>query len=275
MKRTILALLLLVSTLGAKAQLTLQHSYNFAYGLSVVNLLLSGKKYCQYDYTLQQMKLYNLNHTLWRSINVPAIPGLSAPTSPQYVSENFFKIDNLVDFLVPYYDTGSTAGTIFHWVIFDETGAIINRFDSTVQFTIHNVGVDSFVAFIDFKSSPIWVTSVYTLPGTIPCDICGGGGAGLGLGKAGGSDFGAAGVLSEPIPNPSSEQTKIEYKIPHSMTGIIKVFDAVGKELKSYKVDGTFDYITLDNSELASGIYYYSLTTADGESSSKKMVVIR
>ncbi len=270
MKRILATLLLVFSLLGAKAQLTYQHSYPSSYALSVVNLLLSGKKYCQYDYTSHQVVLYNLNHSVWKTIALPILPGLSEPYFNGFVSEDFFKIDHKVDMLVGYTDTGVTAGVSGHWVIIDETSGIIDRFDSTVGFEIHNIGLDSFVAFIEYRHT--WITSVYSIPGTLPCNLCGGG---LGLGMPTNNGSGNSSFMSEAIPNPSSEQTKIEYKIPRGATGTIRVYNAIGKEVKSYKVDSNFNYITLDNSELPSGTYYYNLNTGDGLTSTKKMVVIR
>ncbi len=274
MKKLLIAALLCFCSFFADAQFTLQRTLGTDTTFTVVNLLLSGRKYCFVDYTAHKVILYNLNYTIWKVIPLPTIPGLSDPTLASgmgYISENFFKIDNKVDLLVGYSDTGATSGTSGYLALVDETGSILQRIDSVSNFEIHNIGVDSFVAFIYFRHT--FVTSIYSLPGTIPCNICG---SGLGLGvPPGGNSNGGSSLISNPVPNPSSGSVKIEYSVPPGTNGTIRVFNTMGKELKNYKVDHNFDYITLDNTELPSGIYYYNLTTSDMQTSAKKMIVVR
>ena len=57
--------------------------------------------------------------------------------------------------------------------------------------------------------------------------------------------------------------------------GEIDIYDMDGKKLKSFRVDNTFGYITVDNSEFPAGMYYYNLI-ANGElTATKKMLVIK
>ncbi len=286
---TVVAIFLL--SFASKAQMALQHSYsNFIYSPTlVVDLLISGKKYVSYSTQANQMTLYNLNHTLWKTITFPSVAGLApygflnAHNSELlgwgYVSENLFKIDNKVDIALAYMDTSTTALGSFatHLLVFDETGSIINRIDSISNFVVSNIGVDSFVglAYLWQSSGGISInrTSIYSLPGKLPCNICGSA-PGLGV-PPGGNSNGGSSLISNPVPNPSSGSVKIEYSVPPGTTGTIRVFNTMGKELKNYKVDHNFDYITLDNTELPSGIYYYNLTTSDMQTSAKKMIVVR
>ena len=52
--------MLLINTIILKAQITLEHSYNYA--VSVVNLSVSGYKYSALDATTQEVKLFNLTN---------------------------------------------------------------------------------------------------------------------------------------------------------------------------------------------------------------------
>lgn len=257
---------------AANAQLAFQnfypaHSRN-QFVFEVVDLLLSGKKYCLIDIVANQVTLYNLNHSVWKTITPPTVSGYqwgAYTGNVGNISENLFKIDNKVDLWLPYHISSSTYQKL---IVFDETGTIISTVDSASQFFIRNIGLDSFVALV-YKDSG---TVVYGLPGKLPCHACSTA-PGLGMPINDGSGFGSS--LSETMPNPSSSITKIEYNIPTGSTGVIRIFDQVGRQMKSYIVDSHFDYITIDNTELPPGVYYYNLTTNSNQTTAKKMVVIR
>ena len=120
--------MLAFTTLKADAQMTLIQSSNSAYYTGVANLLLSGKKYYVFDNVASQVRLYNLNHSLWKTINIPAtVSGLTFNSNdvPQYISENLFKLDGLVDMSIVYQGTGFSSN-----VIINETGAVVNIADS-------------------------------------------------------------------------------------------------------------------------------------------------
>ncbi len=267
MKNKVIIAVCLLLTIGAKAQMTFQTSYpsNF---VQVINLQLSGKKYYVLDYTAGQARLYNLNHSLWKTINFPTITGYTFGfgESTWYASENLFKIDNKVDLAISYHLT--TGGT-YRVVVIDETGAIINTVDSVRTVTVYNTsatGADTFVAV--FSNYGTDLTKVYSLPGTLPCSMCSNG---LGLAKVEPKS-----LLSDPVPNPSTTQVKLTFELPEdAKQGQIDIFTSTGKLVKSYTVDRTFGYITLDNSELPSGLYYYNLTANGTITSVKKMVVLK
>jgi outer membrane protein assembly factor BamB len=83
--------------------------------------------------------------------------------------------------------------------------------------------------------------------------------------------------LSQNYPNPFNPSTKIEFKIPESGLVNLKIYDLLGREVKTlvneemqtgiYKID-------FDASGLASGIYFYTLN-AGGFNSTKKMVLLK
>ncbi len=264
MRKIMIIAVSLLLTFDANAQMTLIQRDNSAWYMEVVNLKLSGKKYMTFDNANSQVRFYNLNHSLWKTINLPpTIGGLTrSPFNvPLYPSENLFKLDNKVDMAVIY------SSSV---VIIDETGAVINTIDSVQGITIYNAGMttDSFVAI---ATGTAGFSSVYLLPGTIPCNLCGNG---LGLAKALHSDDN--GDLSDPAPNPSSSQTKLTYTLPEgSSKGEISIYSANGELVKTYKVDKTFSYITIDNSILPAGIYYYNLIADGNVTMTKKMLVIK
>ena len=82
--------------------------------------------------------------------------------------------------------------------------------------------------------------------------------------------------ISEAIPNPSSEQAKLTFTLPAGANqGEISIYNATGLIVKTYKVDNTFGNLTIDNSTLPAGLYYYNLIAAGNTTVMKKMLVIR
>ncbi len=278
MKKVICTLFVVWCFFSTNAQLAFQHTYTIPNDISVIDLLLSGKKYCVRSGN--QTVLYNLDHSVWKTINMPVIPGLypGALGIQNYISENLFKIDNKVDMVVCYGDSANMSSGMGpkQYVIFDEDGLIINNIDSVDwNFEIHNIGADSFVAFVNKWAGPAFgtnIVSVYKLPGTLPCNPCGAG-PGLAISTTSSSDN--SGLLLNLVPNPSSSSVRIEYNLRPGITAVIQLFDGHGQLIRSYNVDHTFNYLMLDNSSLASGTYYYSITTSDHLTTARKMIVIK
>ncbi|MEO6694315.1 MAG: T9SS type A sorting domain-containing protein [Ignavibacteria bacterium] len=83
--------------------------------------------------------------------------------------------------------------------------------------------------------------------------------------------------LFQNYPNPFNPSTKINYTIPNTQYTILKVYDALGKEVAqlvnqkqkagSYEVD-------FDGKDLPSGIYFYKLSTGDF-SDTKRMILLK
>ncbi|MCF8449088.1 MAG: T9SS type A sorting domain-containing protein [Taibaiella sp.] len=255
----------------AQIALTQTHSAPLGTALqeSVVNLKLSGKKYMVY--THPQVKLYNLDLTLWKTITLPAtVSGysLTGGSGVAYVSENLFKIDNKVNVVAVYDKSG-----IQNRLVIDETGSLVFAFDSAFSITVYNVGVvnDSFVAITPYSGSSN-TTKVYSLPGTIPCNICGNG---IGLGLPVNDELNNSASI-EAIPNPVSGDAKIYYTLPENTDAAsIALVDLNGKVISTYKAYSNTPYIVISTSNLAPGIYYYTLQGGSFNSITKKLVVAK
>lgn len=83
--------------------------------------------------------------------------------------------------------------------------------------------------------------------------------------------------LEQNFPNPFNPVTKISYKISKGSSIKIKVYNLSGQKIKDllneYKAAGEYE-IEFDASELASGVYFYSIE-ADKFVQSKKMVLLK
>lgn len=83
--------------------------------------------------------------------------------------------------------------------------------------------------------------------------------------------------LSQNYPNPFNPLTTIHYTIPEDTRVSLVVYDVLGREVKTlaegYHERGYYN-VTLDASDLASGVYFYRLTTP-ASVSVKKLVVAK
>ena len=83
--------------------------------------------------------------------------------------------------------------------------------------------------------------------------------------------------LAQNYPNPFNPVTSIGFSIPVSGNVILKIYDMLGREIKTllnhYKLSGNYN-ILFDASDLASGVYLYKLE-AGSYTSSRKMVLIK
>jgi hypothetical protein len=83
--------------------------------------------------------------------------------------------------------------------------------------------------------------------------------------------------LEQNYPNPFNPSAKIKYSIPTSEFVFLKVFDVLGKEIKTlvneYKLAGIYE-VELDASKLPSGVYLYQLK-AGSFIETKKMLLLK
>lgn len=83
--------------------------------------------------------------------------------------------------------------------------------------------------------------------------------------------------LSQNYPNPFNPSTKIKYSIPKSSIVSIKLFDILGREIKTLvqkeEKAGTYE-INLNANDLSSGIYFYRIK-AGNFTASKKMILLK
>jgi photosystem II stability/assembly factor-like uncharacterized protein len=83
--------------------------------------------------------------------------------------------------------------------------------------------------------------------------------------------------LEQNYPNPCNPSTIIKYSVAHSGIVLIRVYDVLGKEVKTlsneFKYAGAYEN-ELDTRNLTSGIYFYSISSG-GYSETKKMIILK
>ena len=224
--------------------------------------------------------LYNLNHSQFRHIPVPP---QTVPVNFLYLTEDLFDTDSTTfEFLL---STANIFDTCFV-KIYREDGTLLFQRDSAFMFLTvlaANSDYHDYIIATDsgtkmmmaIQNGPFSRIEIYSLPGTIPCPIiCNG--IPWFVNGVDASGYSVDRNLSNPYPNPSSNQTHIQYHLPDGeQYGEIVFYNMVGTEVKRFKVDRTFNDLILTTSDLAAGSYYYHLQTAHAKSEGKKLIVIK
>lgn len=111
--------LAVLAAISSNAQINLENTYNVSAvnsGLTIVQLANSGYKYVLTEPTLYQVKLYNINHSLWKTIPVPTISGYSL-LGVMHISENLFNLDAQVECVVYYANYSTTPAQYYTKII--------------------------------------------------------------------------------------------------------------------------------------------------------------
>jgi hypothetical protein len=273
---------------NSNGQITALHHYpgSIFAQIAHVNLSRSGKKIVVMNYlsgspNSDTLFFYNLDFSLWKTIPCPAISGytgqfnfvinqVGGDIGVYYPSETLFNSDTALEVAVLYISGSSTVHSKI--LIINEFGAITDSIpDVTFMFSnsfrVFQDTPGHFSAYVSNSSG----TSVYSLPGTLPCDPCGGGSLGLSS-----VEKPVSNILSNPSPNPSTDEVKITFTLPEGTSrGELQLYGTSGQKIKTFQVDNRFGYIMLDNSQLPSGVYYYNIVVNGQVSTTQKFVVIK
>ena len=264
MKKTVIIFIILsLFTFRTQAQLTLEQTYS-GVSAAYINLPAAGYKYYVMDVAKSQCRLYNNDHSLWKTIN------LSVPTNYylcdiQYVSENLFNTDNSIELLyVSYKYNTSLAYYTYDTRIVNEHGTMLYSMPGAGYSYIYPAqnGSKLFVWVYDYSVSPYTVnTMVYSIPGTITTAV---------------PEFNAQKPisLSNAFPNPSKGEVSIPYSLPLNVKQAeLKLFSINGVLMKTYTVDHTFETIRLQTGDLMPGTYLYHVESGNYRSETLKLVV--
>lgn len=238
--------LLLIAVLMSNycfGQITLDQTYAPS-AISAIILTSAGDKIAVRDTGSYQIRLYNPDYSLWKTITVPTYSDYRF-NSYSYISDNLFNSDNSLEIVITYYKyDGSTYPYSFYKSqIIDESGSVIYDLGAAASVGVHYInGVYKLFAHE-------WLTSnnkIHSLPGTIPCGKCGS----LGLAKPSASK---ETILT--IPNPNTGLFKIDG------AGELLITDVAGKKIYEHS-----DYHSqmIDISRYPAGIYHVSLNGASG-----------
>ncbi len=260
-------------------QITLEHTYDSAYSrLYMVKLEVEGYKYVYNDGADKLVKLFNLDHSIFKIMDYSFLPNFTTELGLLYISEHLFNSDNLIEYMLIYQHIDSLAHSVSYTYIINEVGNVVFSVDSGGPFVIANApqiqvpiyntpnGTKMILSIITLANVDSSIANVYSLPGILT-DIA------PPINYVTGNEL----AMESIYPNPSNgNTTTIEFHLPHGENkGEIVIYNLQGMEQKRYEVDNTFHNLIISNSELHSGTYFYQLLTNNGATGAKKMVVVK
>ena len=269
--------------INAKAQIILEQTYDTASSetmlvndqdqLMIINFAVSGERYVRVNRISKTICIYNLSHTLLKTISFASYPSLLTGQAGDviYISENLFSTDSKIAFMYDYETLDAFSHALYHTVILEEDGTVLFS-DTCVaairpnyeqqQLPIYNTSVGTKM-ILSYRNRQ---AKVFSLPGTLSQSIQ----------EANNVLIAAQSSVSNPYPNPNNGSTQIDYAFPPDVNeGEIVFYNLQGMEVKRFKVDKTFSTLLISTKDLAAGTYYYQLQTSAQNSGGKKMVVIK
>lgn len=235
----------------AKGQVTLEHSYSTNWQMEVVNIEGDGYKYLGVDTATRAIKIYNTDHSLWKTINTSIPQGATIFSASSYASKYLFNADSKIEVMVTYIFASS-----FKAELYNEDGTVLNTFNNASSLNIASVN-GTWKLLVRLNTSPQH-TDVYSLPGQWT------GVSALGKTIASGGIY----------PNPLESTATIKYELPSGTNqGTINVYSDAGTLVRSYTVTSQFSELLISKDQLSTGVYFYDIVTANGREAGQKFVV--
>jgi len=264
MKRLTFFLALLFSvSIHSQGQITLEHTYS-GVSAAYINLPVAGYKYYVMDVANSQCRLYNNDHSLWKTVTL-SIPANYYLYDIQYVTENLFNTDNTIEMLyVSYTYNTALAYYTYDTRIANENGTVLLSVPGAGYSYIYpaQTGSKLFMWVYNYAVSPSTVnTLIYSIPGQTLSEI---------------SDYPVEGHISlqRAFPNPATNTVTIPYTLPLNVKQAdLKLYNVNGTLVKSFTIDHTFDTVVVQTSDLPAGMYLYRIESAGFKSETFKLSV--
>lgn len=238
-------------------QITLEHTYPnsgyfFSYGqLMMVDLEVSGMSYVEIDRVNKEIKLYHLDHTLFKTVSFAAAtpPWPNFGVTIMYISEHLFDQDDDLEFMyvldLPkltqvYNEDGS--------LLLDEPDAVpyVRQTIHNQQYPIYNTD-DGTKLILSHADS---TARVYTLGGTLT----------VAMATSWNEQFQQL-AENRAFPNPTSSQINFALASTLQQNGELIITDVAGGVVKTVSIAQGTSQVTQDVSDLPDGAYLYRLTS--------------
>lgn len=259
----ILLSLLLSVSIHSQSQITLEHTYS-GVSAAYINLPVSGYKYYIMDVTNSQCRLYNNDHSLWKTINL-SVPANYYLYDIQYVTENLFNTDNTIELLyVSYTYNTSLAYYTYDTRIANENGTLLLSVPGAGYSYVYpaQTGSKLFMWVYNYSVSPSTVnTLIYAIPGQTSS-------------ATNDSPVDEQVSLQHAFPNPATNTVTIPYSLPPNVKQAeLKLYNVSGALVKSFTIDHTFETLVMQTSDLPAGMYLYRIESAGFKSGTYKLSV--
>ncbi len=262
MKKTVTTIALFLMMFNFSfAQINLEASYD--HSANYTNMAISGYKIYVMDVGTDQCRIYNIDHSLWKTIDLD-VPSGHYLYDIKYVSENLFTTDNSVSLIYIYYYYDEVYQYYTYTLkIVKEDGTNLKTIEGAQYVYANNIGeagAKLTVYAYDYSYYPYPVTTIiYDLPGEL-------------LSSNSESEYPSPNLLA--YPNPSTDFSIVPYLLPDGTTeGEIQILDMQGKTVKTYRVDNQFDHLRINTGQFPRGTYLYKLVAGGHSTKANKLII--
>jgi hypothetical protein len=245
----------LIAALGflrAGAQVTLEHSYD---GQGVVaHLEFQDEKYALLEASNYRCRLYNADHSLYKTVNLQVPAGGVTINNLQHVTDGLFNTDALIEFSYTYYLI-SGSSVVYETRVANENGQVLVTVSGASAAFVDHIG-DSwkFIAWIyDYSSTPALAdTKVYSLPGHL---------------VTGTAFDGFQATEKLPYPNPAGEFITLPYKLNTRDDGRMVITNTAGQVVRIAELGPDFENLKISLQGFPAGVYFYNVENGTGSGS--------
>ena len=262
MKTQFLTTILLLATFVLNAQVTLDKKYD--YSTSVVKFETLGYKYYLMDVPNGQCRIYNIDHSLFKTVNCN-VPNGFYLSDIIYLSEKLFDTDAGIELICTFYKYySSQAYYEYDSKIINDDGSQMIFIDGSLYNYVNKTGENTYKLFsycYDYSVTPekVW-TNIYSLPGSPVVSAL--------------MNPKNPEITLNAFPNPATNALKVAYSLPENVTqATLHLIDISGKQVEQFMVDNHTDHLMLDVSRYQSGVYHYFIEYGNTKTPAKKLVV--
>lgn len=263
MKKLLLTILLSSTLLMTYGQIIPEATYN--HSGTYTNMSVSGYKFYVMDVGANQCRIFNTNHTLWKTINL-TVPANHYLYDIRFVSENLFTNDNTLCLAYIYYNY-NTTGQYYTYTarVIRENGTELLNIPGCQYLYLHKINTlgTKLVAYsFNYSTYPNYTvqTHVYNLPGQLPS------------GADGGTE--PLDLMQFARPNPADNFTIIPFSLPKGVNeGELVITDSKGQSIRTIQINSSFESIRVETAQFPRGIYLYYISAGNYRSETSKLVV--
>lgn len=246
----------------SQGQINLENTYN--YSGTYTNLKVSGDKFFIMDVVNSQCRIYNTDHSLWKTINL-SVPANNYVYDIKFVSENLFTTDNTLCLAYVYYNYDQVNQFYtYNAKIIRENGTVLATIPGCQHLNLFKTssGASKLITYSYDYSLVLYTitTRVYSLPGIITS-----------------TEDGVSGwpVLSDlpAFPNPVSTEVTIPYALPEgSADAMLRLFNQTGQIVKEITILPENNKCILNVQGMPAGVYVYNIEAASGTHTGKIVI---
>lgn len=223
--------------------------------------------------------LVNLDLSPYTNIDIPTLPPGYFNYGVGYFSEDLFDLDPTT---IEYMLFAGYSGYNHIWVFREDGTMLFEHQPAWLPFPGYSLAQrgdpifntpDGALLVINSNNSSN--STVYQLPGLLPCMDCDGS-ISSGLDDEGITYDLTGGPMFHAFPNPAVEEATIQITWPPGVENGEMIFhDLGGAEVERIVVNKSLDQIVVNSSMLAPGVYSYSLHTEAGLVRGQRLVVVK